>query len=45
MARNYTEEYQEIIKESFVNILLSQHHKRIRYPKQDELENNSKSDN
>jgi len=35
----------KIIKESFVNILLSQHHKRIRYPKQDELENNSKSDN
>jgi putative nucleotidyltransferase with HDIG domain len=26
------------IKESFVSILLSQHHKRIRYPKQEELE-------
>ena len=29
------------IKESFVSILLSQHHKRIRYPEQDELENKS----
>ena len=27
------------IKDSFVNILIGQHHKRIRYPKQDELEN------
>ncbi len=35
----------KIIKESFVSILLSQHHKRIRYPKQDELENNPKSEN
>ncbi len=26
------------IKESFVNILVGQHHKRIRYPKQDEME-------
>lgn len=26
------------IKETFVNILLGQHHRRIRYPKQDELE-------
>lgn len=26
------------IKESFLNILLGQHHKRIRYPKQDEIE-------
>jgi putative nucleotidyltransferase with HDIG domain len=31
------------IKESFINILISQHHKRIRYPQQDELEN--KTDN
>ena len=29
------------IKESFISILLSQHHKRIRYPQQDELENKS----
>ncbi|MGE5401885.1 MAG: HD family phosphohydrolase [Ignavibacteriales bacterium] len=27
------------IKESFLYILLGQHHKRIRYPKQDEMEN------
>ncbi len=27
------------IKSIFLNILLSQHHKRIRYPKQDEMEN------
>lgn len=33
----------KVIKETFLNILLSQHHKRIRYPKQDELENNPKS--
>lgn len=26
------------IKESFLNILISQHHKRIKYPKQEELE-------
>lgn len=26
------------IKESFLNILLGQHHRRIRYPKQDEME-------
>ncbi|MGK9476478.1 HD family phosphohydrolase [Melioribacter sp. OK-6-Me] len=30
------------IKESFKNILLGQHHKRIRYPNQDEMENNKK---
>ncbi len=29
------------IKESFVSILTSQHHKRIRYPEQDKLENSS----
>lgn len=29
------------IKESFISVLISQHHKRIRYPQQDELENNS----
>jgi putative nucleotidyltransferase with HDIG domain len=28
-----------LIKESFVNVLLNQHHKRIRYPNQDEIEN------
>ncbi len=27
-----------IIKESFINILVGQHHRRIRYPKQDEME-------
>lgn len=31
----------EKIKESFLNILIGQHHKRIRYPKQEELENKS----
>ncbi|MGK9370031.1 HD family phosphohydrolase [Melioribacter sp. Ez-97] len=30
------------IRESFKNILIGQHHKRIRYPKQDEMENNKK---
>ena len=30
-----------LIKESFINVLLNQHHKRIRYPNQDEIENNS----
>ncbi len=29
------------IKESFVGILISQHHKRIRYPEQEKLENKS----
>ncbi len=29
------------IKQIFVKILISQHHKRIRYPKQDELENDN----
>ena len=28
------------IKSAFLNILIGQHHKRIRYPKQDEMENN-----
>lgn len=28
----------EKIKESFLNVLLGQHHRRIRYPKQDEME-------
>ncbi|MBU0475227.1 MAG: HDIG domain-containing protein [Bacteroidetes bacterium] len=32
------------IKESFNGILISQHHKRIRYPKQEELENKSTND-
>ena len=32
------------IKESFVNILISQHHKRIRYPKQEELEKKNHND-
>ena len=32
------------IRESFVGILLSQHHKRIRYPKQEELEQKNKND-
>jgi putative nucleotidyltransferase with HDIG domain len=29
------------IKESFLNVLIGQHHKRIRYPKQDEMENDT----
>ncbi len=29
------------IKSTFIKILISQHHKRIRYPKQDELENDN----
>jgi putative nucleotidyltransferase with HDIG domain len=29
------------IKEAFLSILVGQHHKRIRYPKQEEMENNS----
>lgn len=32
------------IKESYVSILLSQHHKRIRYPKQEELEKKNGDD-
>ena len=32
------------IKESFITILLSQHHKRIRYPKQEELEEKNDND-
>jgi membrane-associated HD superfamily phosphohydrolase len=28
------------IKESFASILIGQHHKRIRYPKQNEMEEN-----
>jgi putative nucleotidyltransferase with HDIG domain len=28
----------ELIKESFISILLGQHHRRIRYPKQEEIE-------
>lgn len=32
------------IKESFLNILVGQHHKRIRYPKQDEMENSKKDE-
>jgi len=27
------------IREVFINILISQHHKRIRYPNQEEMEN------
>jgi hypothetical protein len=35
------------IKEAFISILVGQHHKRIRYPKQDEIEkgNDEKQDN
>jgi putative nucleotidyltransferase with HDIG domain len=33
-----------LIKESFIGILVSQHHKRIRYPKQDELEKKTTDD-
>ncbi|MCF6268087.1 MAG: HDIG domain-containing protein [Melioribacteraceae bacterium] len=32
------------IKESFLSILISQHHKRIRYPQQDELENKNEDE-
>lgn len=32
------------IKESFTNILVGHYHKRIRYPKQDEIEKGSKAD-
>lgn len=32
------------IKEAFMNILLGQHHKRIRYPKQDEIEKGVEAD-
>lgn len=32
------------IKESFLKILLVQHHKRIRYPKQEEMEQETKND-
>jgi membrane-associated HD superfamily phosphohydrolase len=32
------------IKKEFLNILVSQHHKRIRYPKQDEMENEASAD-
>lgn len=31
----------EKIKDEYLKVLISQHHKRIRYPKQDELENKS----
>ncbi len=31
-------------KEIFLNVLLGQHHKRIRYPNQDEIENDSKDE-
>ncbi len=34
----------EIIKNVFIKVLLNQHHKRIRYPNQDEMENNKISD-
>lgn len=33
------------IKESFLGILIGQYHKRVRYPKQDEMENSSGGDN
>jgi membrane-associated HD superfamily phosphohydrolase len=29
------------IKETYINILIGQHHKRIKYPKQEEMENTS----
>ncbi len=32
------------IKETFIKILISQHHKRIRYPKQDEMENDNNNE-
>jgi cyclic-di-AMP phosphodiesterase PgpH len=32
------------IKEAFISILLGQHHKRIRYPKQDEIEKGEQAD-
>ncbi|MBN2571109.1 MAG: HDIG domain-containing protein [Ignavibacteriales bacterium] len=35
----------KIIKKSFIATIMSQHHKRIRYPKQDELEEKSEINN
>jgi putative nucleotidyltransferase with HDIG domain len=35
----------KIMKEEFLNILLGQHHKRIKYPKQEEAEKGIQSDN
>ncbi len=35
----------KIMKEEFLNILLGQHHKRIKYPKQEEVEKGIQSDN
>jgi membrane-associated HD superfamily phosphohydrolase len=32
------------MKESFLSILISQHHKRVKYPKQDEAEKGISSD-
>lgn len=34
-----------VTKEIYLNILVGQHHKRIRYPKQEELENDKKEEN
>ena len=33
----------KVIKDTFVKVLLNQHHKRIRYPNQDEIENKDSS--
>jgi membrane-associated HD superfamily phosphohydrolase len=33
------------MKEEFLNILLGQHHKRIKYPKQEEVEKGIQSEN
>jgi membrane-associated HD superfamily phosphohydrolase len=35
----------KIMKEEFLNILLGQHHKRIKYPKQDEVEKGIQQEN
>ena len=32
------------MKEEFLNILLGQHHRRIKYPKQDEVEKGTQAD-
>ena len=33
----------KVVKDAFKEVLLSQHHKRIRYPQQDEMENESET--
>ncbi len=35
----------KVMKEEFLNILLGQHHKRIKYPKQEEVEKGIQQEN